>query len=37
MTFLVAADRSLFPPEDRHKVIVLATTKSADVGVPVSH
>src|SRR5271168_3939237 len=37
MTFLVAADRSLFPPEDRHKVIVLATTKPADLGVPVSH
>jgi transposase len=32
-----AADRPLFPPEDRHKVLVLATTKPADVGVPASH
>lgn len=26
-----------FSPEDRHKVLVLATTKPADVGTPVSH
>jgi transposase len=26
-----------FSPEDRHQVVVLATTKPADVGVPVSH
>jgi len=32
-----AADRPLFPPEDRHKVLILATTHPADVGVPVSH
>jgi len=32
-----AAARSLFPPEDRHKVLVLATTKPADAGTPVSH
>src|SRR5262249_35179189 len=31
------ADRGLFPPEDRHKVLVLATTKPAEVGTPVSH
>jgi hypothetical protein len=37
MTCLAAADRPLFPPEDRHKVIILATTKPADLGVPVSH
>ena len=29
-----AAARPLFPPEDRHKVIILATTKPADVGLP---
>jgi hypothetical protein len=29
--------RGLFPPEDRHKVIVLATTKPAELGLPVSH
>src|ERR1700689_1130009 len=32
-----AALRGLFPPEDRHKVIVLATTKPADLGLPFSH
>jgi hypothetical protein len=32
-----AAARPLFPPEDRHKVLVLATTKPADAGVPTSH
>ena len=32
-----AADRPLFPPEDKHKVLVLATTPPADVGVPTSH
>ncbi len=31
------AARPLFPPEDRHKVLVLATTPPADVGVPTSH
>jgi transposase len=36
-TFPVAAARPLFPPEDRHKVLVLATTKPADLGTPVSH
>jgi transposase len=28
------ADRPLFPPEDRHKLLCLATTKPADVGLP---
>jgi transposase len=37
MIFPVAAARPLFPPEDRHKVLVLATTKPVDVGTPVSH
>jgi DDE superfamily endonuclease len=32
-----AAARGLFPPEDRHRVVVLATTKPADAGTPVSH
>jgi transposase len=32
-----AADRPLFPPEDKHKVLVLATTPPADLGVPTSH
>src|SRR5690242_8538232 len=36
-TARAAAARSLFPPEDRHKVLVLATTKPADLGVPTSH
>jgi hypothetical protein len=36
-TSLALADRGLFPPEDRHKVIVLATTKPAEIGTPVSH
>src|SRR5579864_5913985 len=36
-TCLVAALRGLFPPEDRHKVVVLATTKPADRGLPMSH
>jgi hypothetical protein len=36
-TSLGLADRGLFPPEDRHKVIILATTKPAEVGTPVSH
>src|SRR5262245_20862443 len=30
------AGPSLFPPEDRHKVLVLATTKPADLGLPTS-
>lgn len=29
--------RGLFPPEDRHKVLVLATTKPAELGLPFSH
>jgi len=29
--------RGLFPPEERHQVLVLVTTKPADAGVPVSH
>lgn len=29
--------RGLFPPEERHQLVVLATTDPADVGVPVSH
>jgi transposase len=37
MTFLAAADRPLFPPEDKHKVLVLATTPPKDVGVPTTH
>ena len=32
-----AAARPLFPPEDKHKVLALATTPPADVGVPTSH
>src|SRR5262249_57304320 len=36
-TARAAAARPLFPPEDRHKVLVLATTPPADVGVPTSH
>jgi hypothetical protein len=29
-----AADRPLFPPQDRHRVVVLATTNPAELGVP---
>jgi len=36
-TFLALVRRGLFPPEDRHKVVVLATTKPADLGLPLSH
>src|SRR3954468_14747517 len=36
-TSAAAAARPLFPPEDRHKVLVLATTRPRDVGVPASH
>lgn len=36
-TFLAAVHRGLFPPEDRHKVVVLATTKPAELGLPISH
>lgn len=36
-TSLGPAGGGLFPPEDRHKVIILATTKPAEVGTPVSH
>jgi hypothetical protein len=32
-----AAARPLFPPEERHQVLVLATTRPADLGVPTSH
>jgi transposase len=35
--YRAAADRPLFPPEDRHKVLVLVTTTPADAGTPVSH
>src|SRR5271166_1883660 len=31
------AGPGLFPPEDRHKVLTLATTAPADVGLPASH
>jgi transposase len=37
LTFRGVAPRGLFPPEDRHKVVVLATTKPADLGLPISH
>src|SRR5262249_25616615 len=36
-TSLAAVLRGLFPPEDRHKVLVLATIKPADLGLPISH
>src|SRR5262249_54100723 len=36
-TSLAAVLRGLFPPEDRHKVVVLATTKPAALGLPFSH
>src|SRR5919201_964127 len=36
-TSLAAVLRGLFPPQDRHKVLVLATTKPADLGLPISH
>jgi hypothetical protein len=36
-TLNAAADRPLFPPEDKHKVLVLATTPPADVGVPTTN
>src|SRR5829696_6983450 len=36
-TSRAAAPRGLFPPEDRHKVVVLATTKPAELGLPFSH
>ena len=36
-TALAAVLRGLFPPEDRHKVVVLATTKPAELGLPISH
>lgn len=29
--------RGLFPPEERHQVLILATTEPTDIGVPVSH
>ena len=37
MTSRGAVARGLFPPEERHQVLVLVTTKPADLGVPVSH
>jgi DDE superfamily endonuclease len=36
-TFRAAVLRELFPPEDRHKVVVLATTKPTELGLPISH
>jgi hypothetical protein len=36
-TYPAAVPPALFPPEDRHKVLVLATTKPADLGLPFSH
>ena len=36
-TCLAAAGRPFFPPEDQHKVLVLATTPPGDLGVPTSH
>jgi len=33
-TFLVLAIPGLFPPEDRHRVVILATEKPAEQGVP---
>jgi DDE superfamily endonuclease len=36
-TSRAVAGRPRFPPEDRHKVVVLATQDPADAGVPVSH
>src|SRR3954454_12025650 len=32
-----AAGRGLFPPEERHQVLVLATTRPAEADTPVSH
>jgi hypothetical protein len=37
LTFPVAAGRPLFPPEDKHKVLALATTPPTDLGVPTTH
>src|SRR5215471_4337937 len=37
LTSRAAVRRGLFPPEDRHKVVVLATTKPAELGLPFSH
>lgn len=37
MTSRGAVARGLFPPEDRHKVVVLATTQPAEVEIPASH
>ena len=31
------ARRGVFPPQDRPKVVVLATTKPADLGLPIAH
>ena len=36
-TSLSATARGLFPPKDRHKVPVLATTKPTELGLPISH
>src|SRR5262249_9001648 len=36
-TSLAVVLRGLFPPEDRHKVLVLATSKPAELGLPMSH
>src|SRR6476646_5213734 len=35
-TSRAVADRSLFPPQERHQVVILATTRPAEVGVPAS-
>lgn len=37
MTSRGRAGRGLFPPEDRHKVLILATTKPAEAATPASH
>ena len=36
-TCLAVVLQGLFPPEDRHKVVVLATTKPAELGLPIAH
>ncbi len=37
MTSRGVAVRGLFPPEDRHQVVVLATTQPTEAAIPVSH
>src|SRR6266849_5158256 len=36
-TFLAVVLRESFPPEDRHKVVVLPPTTPAELGLPISH